>query len=235
MAEAQRAAGLAGWAAALTLMALAAPRGAAAQSPCRNVAIRSPVTGEVVTGTVPVLGSAQIDGFQFYKVEWAPADAAEVWGAVSDVHREAVINGLLDQWNTAQVPDGVYRLKLTVVDQAAVEVCRALVEDVVVGAPATPTETATATATATATEAVAVPTAIPPEGASATPGAEAALAATATLTATLAAVAPEASGPPTATTSVTMGGLMKRFTLGFGLAFLIAAAIVLLFGRRGGR
>jgi hypothetical protein len=236
MSHVGRAAGLACWAGGLAMLALGQAPSAAAQSPCRNVAIRSPVTGEVVSGTVPVLGSAQIDGFQFYKVEWAPASEPDVWRAVSDVRREAVINGLLDQWHTAPVPDGTYRLKLTVVDQAAVEVCRALVEDVVVGAAATPTETATATATAT--EVPEEPTAEPttePTGATGPDEVTAAASAAPAPTPTLAAIVPETGDAATTTATVSMGGLLGAFTGGFCLTLLAAVLLVTLFGRRGAR
>jgi hypothetical protein len=118
---------------------------AAAQG-CANVAVRSPLGGDAVRGVVRVLGSARIDAFQFYKLEWAPAQAPESWSAVSDVRTEPVVNGLLDQWDTTRLPDGRYRLRLVVVDARADEVCRAIVDDLQVANRATPEAEATATA-----------------------------------------------------------------------------------------
>ncbi len=54
----------------------------------------------------------------------APSEP-EAWQAVSTIIGEPVLNGLLDTWDTARhCPTGIYRLKLTVVDQTATEVCR---------------------------------------------------------------------------------------------------------------
>lgn len=118
---------VAGWALIVALGLVSAPVGA--QSPCRNVAIRSPFSGEQVAGRVPVLGSARIDGFNFYKLEWARADAPEAWQAVSTTIAEPVLNGLLDTWDTTSLSDGLYRLKLTVVDTASQEPCRVTVNN----------------------------------------------------------------------------------------------------------
>lgn len=199
-----------------------------AQSPCRNVAIRSPVTGEVVSGVVPILGSAQIDRFNFYKLEWAPRSEPEVWRAVSHVKPEPVINGLLDTWNTAVIPDGSHRLKLTVVDEAAVEVCRAVVESVVVGAP-----TATPTATATSEPR---PTRAPSDEGGAAAGESAGNAGaeeTAEPTATLVPILPQQDSTYREVADLGMGSVLTAFVGGFCVALLLAAGIVLLGGLRG--
>jgi hypothetical protein len=239
------AAGLALWAGS------AAP--AAAQAACRNVALRSPVTGEAVTGNVPILGSAQIDGFNFYKVEWAPAGEPEAWRAVSETKGEPVLNGLLDQWDTSRVPDGAYRLKLTVVDQVAAEVCRALVEDIVVGAvntlgTGTATATETATSTPTAAGEAAEATALPTAEATTEPAAEATAAdagsteggeptvegegEAAASSATPVTITAEPASP-SAAAELGMGGLVRAFGGGFCLALLAAAALVAFQALRG--
>lgn len=132
-----------GLAVAAATLALFVPgvRSVGAQSPCRNVAIRSPFRGEPLQGRVPILGSARIDSFQFYKVEWAPNYAPEQWNAVSTTKPQPVQNGLLDEWDTKRLPDGTYRLKLTAVDAAGQEACRVLVTDLVLANRATPTAT----------------------------------------------------------------------------------------------
>jgi hypothetical protein len=119
----------------------AAPRPTAAQTSCRNVAIRSPFGGQTVRGLVPILGSARIDGFGFYKLEWARPTDPETWSAVSMTRPQAVVNGLLDEWDTARLPDGPYRLKLTVVDIQGQEPCRVTVDNVSVATHTTPTAT----------------------------------------------------------------------------------------------
>ncbi len=147
-------------------VAVAAPAPLAAQSACGNVALRSPYRGEVVQGAVPILGSARIDRFQFYKLEWAPANDPERWSAVSDTVDQPMVNGLLDIWDTVSLPDGAYRLKLTVVNGDYQETCKVVVENVAVANAGTPSATGTATATGTAsieptTEPTTEPTAAP--------------------------------------------------------------------------
>ena len=69
----------------------------------------SPFAGTRVRGIVPVLGSARIDGFGFYKLEWASEAVAETWSAVSAVRADPVVNGALDAWDTRLLPDGEYQ------------------------------------------------------------------------------------------------------------------------------
>jgi len=155
---------------ALAVLCAAAVRAApaGAQAACRNAAIRSPFGGEVVEGAVPVLGSARIDDFNFYKVEWAREDDPESWSAVSSTMAEPVVNGLLDVWNTSRLPDGAYRLKLTVVDHQSQEVCKVTVSPLTLANDMTPTPTGTATTEATPTSAAEGPgsagTQAPPAG-----------------------------------------------------------------------
>lgn len=121
-----------------------------AQSPCRNTAIRSPFRGEVLAGRVPILGSARIDNFLFYKLEWAATEAPDQWSAVSTTIEAEVRNGLLDQLDTTRLPDGHYRLKLTVVDKDSQEICRVVVEDVEIMNTVTATPDGSTTPAATA-------------------------------------------------------------------------------------
>ena len=116
---------------ALALLSLAAsPRPAAAYQQCANVLISAPRSGSTVRGDVEVFGSASIDRFQFYKVEFSPLANPDAWAATSQVIRRPILNGRLDVWNSRAVPDGLYNLKLTVVDDRAQEVCRAVVTQV---------------------------------------------------------------------------------------------------------
>lgn len=96
-----------------------------------------------MAGVEPILGSAWIDDFAFYKVEWAAATAPDTWSAVSTTKHQPVTHGLLDEWDTTRVPDGVYRLRLVAVNGAAQEVCIAVVEELHVSnlPTATPTPT----------------------------------------------------------------------------------------------
>jgi hypothetical protein len=87
---------------------------------CSGVAITSPrESGDPVRGRVNISGTASIPNFQFYKVEFAagsnPADTS-FRNMGSDVHRSAVLAGLLEVWDTTGLPDGPYTIRLTVVD-----------------------------------------------------------------------------------------------------------------------
>ena len=59
--------------------------------------VRNKRTGEVLQGNVTILGSARIDGFNFYKLEWATASNPDSWRAVSTTRPEPVINGLVNK------------------------------------------------------------------------------------------------------------------------------------------
>lgn len=82
-----------------------------------GVSISSPGAGAHVSGVVSVSGSANIEGFQFYKVEVAMGDNPAAYAVIDDVHHTAVPGGTLATWNTAPYPAGAYWLRLTVVDQ----------------------------------------------------------------------------------------------------------------------
>lgn len=118
---------------------------------CASAFINAPRSGASLRGDVEILGSANADRFQFYKVEYAAATNPDGWAAVSSTIGRPVVNGRLDIWNTRTVPDGLYALKLTVVDDRAQEVCRAVVSQLQVAnagprASATPPEPPSPTA-----------------------------------------------------------------------------------------
>lgn len=120
---------------ALVLLGLAACP-AYAQTSCDGVSLRSPYAGDTLRGSVPILGSARIDGFGFYKVEWASADDG-AWSAVSGTLSRPVTHGLLDTWDTSRLPDGRYRLRLIVVDTSGQEPCQRSVDGLLVANSAT--------------------------------------------------------------------------------------------------
>ncbi|MFH1084989.1 MAG: hypothetical protein V1772_04425 [Chloroflexota bacterium] len=86
-----------------------------AQSP--QVQITAPEMGAEVRGRVPIMGSASIGSFQFYKVEFGVGPNPAQWAVIGDLHRQAVVNGQLEVWDTTVVPDGVYTLQLQAVRQ----------------------------------------------------------------------------------------------------------------------
>lgn len=81
-----------------------------------NVQILEPGQGAVIRGTVDVRGTANIPSFQFYKLELGLGEHPTAWTTISDVHRTQVVNGLLEVWNTSDLPAGSYSLRLVVVD-----------------------------------------------------------------------------------------------------------------------
>ena len=68
------------------------PRPASAYQQCANVLIASPRSGATVRGDVDIIGSAGIDRFQFYKVEYSPLNNPDSWSAVSQTIRRPVVN-----------------------------------------------------------------------------------------------------------------------------------------------
>ena len=78
--------------------------------------ITSPQNNAVVRGLVPIQGSAIHPQFQFYKVEFAREPVVgEAYTIVGAIHQQQVTGGQLEVWDTSQVPDGSYTLRLRVV------------------------------------------------------------------------------------------------------------------------
>lgn len=109
-------------------LAGAASRTADAQSACAGAVVTAPLAGDRLAGEVRILGSAQIDRFNFYKIEWADAGEPESWIATSTIISAPVRHAVLDRWDTSGLAPGVYRLKLTVVDVDFQERCRFIVD-----------------------------------------------------------------------------------------------------------
>jgi len=84
----------------------------------REVQIVSPREGEHVSGTVQVVGSADIADFQFYKLEYAlghiPLDSA--FASINHTYGTAVRDGVLTTWYTGNMPAQPFTLRLTAVD-----------------------------------------------------------------------------------------------------------------------
>lgn len=78
-----------------------------------RVEITSPSVGERVRGRVPIIGSAQVDDFQFYKVEFGIGPNPAQWAVIGTLHDQPVIAGQLEVWDTNPLPDGVYTLRVT--------------------------------------------------------------------------------------------------------------------------
>lgn len=99
---------------------------------CRNSAIISPSAGAVLAGAVEIRGRANVLDFRFYKVEFAPA-GTDNWALIGpDVIRAPVLQeGRLVVWQTTITPDGVYRLRMHVVDPSG-NYCELFVQPITV-------------------------------------------------------------------------------------------------------
>ena len=80
-----------------------------------KVDITSPQMGTEIAGRVPILGSASLPDFQFYKVEFGVGASPSQWNVIGGLHQQVVVDGQLETWDTTVVPDGVYSLQLQAV------------------------------------------------------------------------------------------------------------------------
>lgn len=99
--------------------------------PNPNARITSPGPNQVVQGNVPIRGTANIAGFQYYKVEVGPGNNPKdhEWTVVGNLHERPVSGGVLETFNSGAYPAGTYSLRLVVVDQTGnyPEPCRVTV------------------------------------------------------------------------------------------------------------
>jgi hypothetical protein len=77
--------------------------------------ITDPKPNATVRGLVAITGSASIGNFQFYKVEWGRGANPDEWHLIGSTYPTPVSDGVLVQWDTTTLPDGVYSLRLHVV------------------------------------------------------------------------------------------------------------------------
>jgi hypothetical protein len=129
---------------ALLLLAVAMPLHVLADT---RVEITSPSVGERVRGRVPIIGSAQVDDFDFYKVEFGIGPNPSQWAVIGILHDQPVIAGQLEVWDTNPVPDGVYTLRVTGVKRDGNWVDFDVRNVVVANQEPTPTPTVEATET----------------------------------------------------------------------------------------
>lgn len=80
--------------------------------------IHNPAPGSAVQGLQQVIGSANVDGFTSYQLEFASqATASTSW---FPIHQQTtpVDNNILGEWDTSVLTDGDYLLRLTVFRQS---------------------------------------------------------------------------------------------------------------------
>jgi len=81
-----------------------------------GVTIVSPGNGAEVRGAIQIVGTAAINGFQFYKVELGVGANPTQWSFLLSGNAP-VHNGVLGVWDSGPLAAGVYSLRLVVVDQ----------------------------------------------------------------------------------------------------------------------
>ena len=69
------------------------------------------------SGITFVRGTAAIDNFWYYKLEFAYGEWPAGWSLIEDLHYVPVVNSYLGDWKTGALPEGVYQLRLVVVDK----------------------------------------------------------------------------------------------------------------------
>lgn len=85
--------------------------------PDPSARITAPGVDAHLAGFVSVTGSANIANFQYYKIEYGVGEQPQGWTVVGELHRQPINDGVLATFNADAFPPGVYRLRLTVVDQ----------------------------------------------------------------------------------------------------------------------
>ncbi|MBN1137824.1 MAG: hypothetical protein JXM73_14645 [Anaerolineae bacterium] len=85
--------------------------------PNPNARITSPGVNQVVKGSVAVHGTANIDSFQYYKIEVGLGRDPNAWTVVGDLHYTSVAHGQLGTFSSGVYSPGTYTLRLVVVDQ----------------------------------------------------------------------------------------------------------------------
>ncbi|MBW8012227.1 MAG: hypothetical protein FVQ83_13490 [Chloroflexi bacterium] len=85
-----------------------------------SVNITSPDFGETISGEVEVIGTADIENFGHFKIEFAPADA-EMWLPIVVGRSPVSESFLVEVWDTSNLEAGEYVLQLVVVDNSVEE------------------------------------------------------------------------------------------------------------------
>lgn len=87
-----------------------------------NVVIREPVEGEIVSGIVTVVGSAEAPAFASYELQYGIShDPGAFSPPISGPFDAPMIDGVLGEWDTTGLQDGPHTLRLVVRDQAGAE------------------------------------------------------------------------------------------------------------------
>ncbi len=77
--------------------------------------VSSPVAGKRLSGSVAVIGRAASPTFERYVVEWGRGTNPSAWVAFA-ASVQAIEGGVLARWDTTQLPDGAYTLRVRLED-----------------------------------------------------------------------------------------------------------------------
>lgn len=83
-----------------------------------QIMITSPESGDEISGTVTITGTASIPNFAFYKYEVAPL-GTQNWATIS-ASRDPKVDTELGSWNTSSFTNGDYFLRLVITDNVGV-------------------------------------------------------------------------------------------------------------------
>jgi hypothetical protein len=85
-------------------------------APAPAVEIVSPQKGQVLQGSVEIIGTIPPDGFVSGEVSYAYSQSdTETWFSIGSIS-QPVTNGILAVWDTSTISDGDYKIKVTVND-----------------------------------------------------------------------------------------------------------------------
>jgi len=166
-----------------------------------NAKITSPADGDTVRGLVPIEGHAVAANFAYYELEYGVGTGPLAFGKLTEPKSQLVEGGVLGLFDTTQLPNGPYTVRLMVYDQTGGGLesrIRVLIDNLPTATPS-PTETSTPTVTPTGTD---TPTVTPTFGKStATPTGKPTISITGTLV--LPTNTPLPSATPTGTATPT--------------------------------
>jgi membrane peptidoglycan carboxypeptidase len=80
-------------------------------------AITAPEVFSYARGTITIRGTAAGDGFQFYRLQMGKGLNPRTWLQIGKEETRPVQNGVLGRWNTGELEDGLYAVRLLVVYQ----------------------------------------------------------------------------------------------------------------------
>ncbi len=90
------------------------PEATAASAAAKTPAILSPRPGQALQGTVPIVVETALEGFEAVELAFAYADnPTGTWFTIFQGN-QPVSQSSLTQWDTSQISDGIYTLRLTV-------------------------------------------------------------------------------------------------------------------------